>query len=170
MRLRAREGAGLADDEFPCRGPGASARSEARWRGRGSRLGVPKLPAAPPCPPSCPRPDSRGGGGGDPAGSGCAAAGCLLRSVSAARAASPRSREGGWSRGLTSAEDTSRGPGGSGPGGCLGAPALESRPRCGVTAPGFGAAGGPRARGDLLQELGPRCSGGFVRNCVLAVD
>lgn len=66
---------GARAGEFPCRGRGDSARFESRRRGRGSRPGVPKLLAAPPRPPSCPRPDSRGGGGGDQAGSGCAAAG-----------------------------------------------------------------------------------------------
>lgn len=89
---------GALGGELPFRGPGASeSPREARWSGRAERQGGPGYR---PRPPSCRRLVSRGGRGGDQAGSGSTAAALPPRSVSAARAASQLSGSRGPSQGL----------------------------------------------------------------------
>lgn len=147
--------------------------------------GWPRLLAAPPRPPSCPRADSHGGRGGDRTGSGCAAAALptqvselwLGPRLSIRDAEIPCVGLGvqGPPRGarespvIRPVRRPTRGPPRSGGAG-------RRVPRCGITASGGrpGLAGEPRSGGRTTSgALGPRCSptlGEFVRNRVLALD
>lgn len=122
-------------------------------------LGEPKFLAAPPRPPSCLRPDSRGGRGGDQAGSGCAAAvlpaqvgecgpgrvNALLKGRPESRAQERRGRLKGRGKAPLG------GPGGGHPGA-----SLEHARGVAFRAAGgrLGAAGGRRAREDPLGGSG----------------
>lgn len=177
---QARKGAGLARGRgtSPCEPEALLHVSEARLWGCGPPLGGPKFLAAPLRPPSCLRPDSRGGRGGDQAGSGCAAAAlpaqvgeCGPGRINALLKGRPGSRaqeRRGHLKGHGKAQ--LEGPGGGHPGASL-------EPRAGSRVPRGGRE--PRSRRRLEGPRGPprglwgravASRGGFVRNCVLALD
>lgn len=158
---QARKGAGLVRGRgtSPCEPEALPHVPEARRWGRGPPLGGPEFLAAPPPPPFCLRPDSRGGRGGDQAGSGCAAAALPAQVGECGPGRVYALLEGGRSRGLRNAEATSRGTGKprwkARAGGIRGPRWSHARGVVLRAAGGrLGAAGGRRAREDPLGGSG----------------